>query len=208
VVPASRRITRWPVSSAPPPPKKKRGCLPIAAAVIGVLILIGIVAAVAGGGGDDEPERVGRAADEQEGGNEGQSSSDDGASQNFAVGDVVELGDFQLTVHGVTNPQPPGEFIQPAAGNRFVGVDLEVRNTTDEPQSFSILLAVEAQDEANRVYNVALGATEGAPPDGDLQPQSSKRGAVAFEVPDAVTSLRLNFNPEVFGTGQATVQLF
>ena len=125
------------------------------------------------------------------------------------MGDVVRLGDFTVVVHGVKDPvTSTNQFLRPEAGNRWVAVDLEVTNTSDEPETFSALLGLEIQDSENRVFdlNVMSGVQPG-PPDGELAPGGARRGTAVFEVPTTATGLRLLFKGEIFGAGQVIVVL-
>lgn len=152
-----------------------------------------------------EPTKVGEAG-EPTGTAE---ASQDAAPKVFAVGDVIEAGKFQLIVHSVKNPLPPNsEFLEPKAGNRFVGIDLEVKNTSNEEQNFSILLGAEVQDAKNQSYRLALTDHEPAAPDGGIPAGSGKRGLLVVEIPDseAAAGLKLLFKSDLLGK-TAVVQL-
>jgi hypothetical protein len=129
------------------------------------------------------------------------------APGNFAVGDLVALGNLQVRVHEVRDPLEPTEFMPPAEGSRYVGVDMEVTNTAAEPELFSYLMSVELQDSQNITYSPTFTDHQPSPPDGELAPGNARRGLVVFEVPQSATELRLNFDGSVFGTGQVTVDL-
>lgn len=127
----------------------------------------------------------------------------------FAIGDLVELGDWQVRVHGVTDPvQSTNEFVTPAPGNRWVGVDVEVTNTGTDPQVVSSLMCFEVVDDQNRNYSMALTAEAGStPPDGEVAAGEARRGTVTYEVPADAAGLRLTFKCDLFSTGSATIAL-
>ncbi|MBK7218296.1 MAG: DUF4352 domain-containing protein [Candidatus Promineofilum sp.] len=75
----------------------------------------------------------------------------------LAVGDVIEIGDLALTVHGVTFPAGD-EFNRPDEGQRFVVVDVAVENRTATAQNISSLLQMELKDATGQVYDLDLMA--------------------------------------------------
>ena len=153
---------------------------------------------------EDEPEKV----EATEGTARGQEEDEGGQPETFKVGDMVALGDYEVTVHGVQDPLPPqNQLVTVPPGDRYVGVDVEVTNTTDESKPFSGLLAFELQDAENRTYDPTFSGHQPAMPDGELAPNSGKRGLAVFQVPEVMSALRLNFDSSVFGTGTATVNL-
>jgi hypothetical protein len=146
-------------------------------------------------------------------GDGGEASGGAGAEgqQTFAVGDLVELGDWQVQVHGVTDPFTSSNgFSQPAPGNRFVSADVEVFNHSDAPAPVSSILCFELQDGTNAAYQLSpagFGPGTPAPPDGEVAPGAALRGTLAYELPAAATGLRIHFKCELFSTGSAVINL-
>lgn len=168
----------------------------------GALVIVVAAGAVIASGDDNKAEKVGG------NGETTAPSTSDGGSV-YAVGDEVKLGDWTVIVHGVTDPQPaPNQYLQPAAGTRWVGVDTEVKNLSDSPETVSSLVCLNVTDSMNRKYNVdiASGVTPG-PPDGEVAPGGALRGTAVFEVPADATGLKLNFKCDLLSTGTATIQL-
>lgn len=184
---------------APPRPRRHRPRLVAVAAVVGALVL------ATASTEDDEPARV----DETGGTSE---SADAGAGAQppvFAVGDLVELGDWRVRVHGVTDPvQSTNPVITPAPGNRWVAADVEVTNAGTEPQAVSSLVCFEVADDRNRSYTLAITAEAGSsPPDGEVAAGAARRGTLTYEVPADAAGLRLTFKCDLFSTGSATIAL-
>ena len=130
-------------------------------------------------------------------------------TETFAIGDVIEIGDLGLTVHGVTFPAGD-EFSQPNEGNRFVVVDVAVENRTDTTQNISSLLQMELKDATGQTYDVDLMApvaSGGSSPDGELAPGETLRGQVGFQVPSDATGLVFVFDGDIFGAGKVFVAL-
>lgn len=165
-----------------------------------VLIGAALFATVASG-----EENTAKPAD---GGSEDGGSDSGGEAQTFGVGEAVALGDWELIVHGVTDPVPPGEFMTPSEGNRWVGVDVEVTNNSDGPETVSSLACFEMQDAENKSYNMTIGADQAAsPPDGEVDAGGSRRGTITYEVPAAATGLTLRFKCDLFSSGSAVINL-
>lgn len=197
---AEQAAPQPPAGSAPAeharPPRRSR-----LLAVVAVLGALGVAAASTD---ENEPARV------DEGG-----AGEDGATTEaeqpevFAVGDIVQLGDWQVRVHGVTDPvESTNPVITPAPGNRWVAVDVEVTNTGSEPQVVSSLVCFEIVDDQNRSYSLTITAEGGSsPPDGEVAAGASRRGILTYEVPADAAGLRLTFQCELFSTGSATIAL-
>lgn len=131
------------------------------------------------------------------------------AVETFAVGDVIQIGDLGLTVHGVTFPTGD-EFNQPEEGQRFVIVDVAVDNRTETAQNISSMLQMQLKDATGQVYDVDLMAqvaSGGASPDGELAPGETLRGQVGFQTPIQATGLVFVFDGDIFGAGKVFVAL-
>jgi len=153
---------------------------------------------------ENEPERVDDAGATSDG-----AAGEGDQPDVFAVGDLVELGDWQVRVHGVTDPvQSSNPIITPAPGNRWVAADVEVTNTGTEPQTVSSLVCFEVADDQNRSYTLAITAEAGSsPPDGEVAAGAARRGTLTYEVPADAAGLRLTFKCDLFSTGSATIAL-
>lgn len=126
----------------------------------------------------------------------------------FAVGDLVELGDWQVQVHEVTDPLvSSNQYLSPAAGQRWVAVDAEVFNQGDDVQTVSSMLCFEVQDATNRSHAMTITGESMQPPDGEVAPGASRRGTIVYEVPVDATGLRLQFKCDLLSTGSATINL-
>jgi hypothetical protein len=128
------------------------------------------------------------------------------AAQTFAVGDEVKLGDWTVTVNGVTDPyQSTNEFNKP--DGRFVAVDTTVKNNSGQPAQVSSLLCFELRDATGQSYNQALVIDGPASPDGEIDPGGVLRGTVFYDVPTTASGLQLRFKCDLFSSGSATINL-
>src|SRR5262245_9024735 len=121
-----------------------------------------------------------------------------------AVGASAVTGPFEVTLLTVEDPVvATDEFLAPEPGNRFVGVELDVRNTSSASESFSSLLSAEIVDDQGQTWSTSLFAVSGRSSiDGDIRSGESCRGWIGFEVPEASTGLRLFVEGDVFGGGE------
>ena len=129
--------------------------------------------------------------------------------ETFNVGDIVEIGDFTITVNGVSSPAGD-DFSKPDEGNKFVVVDVTVENKTTEPAAISSMLQMSLKDQTGQTYDVdifASAASGGSTPDGELAPGEKMRGQVGYQVPVDATGLVFVFDADVFGAGKVFVAL-
>jgi hypothetical protein len=189
-------------TSAPPPRHRRRRRVLAVAAVVGALVL------ATASTEENEPSRVDDAGATSEAGGDG-TAGEDAAPDAFAVGDLVELGDWRVQVHGITDPvESTSEFLTPSPGNRWVAADVEVTNTGTEPQTVSSIACFEIADDQNRSYTMTITADPGSvPPDGEVAAGSARRGTLTYEVPAEAAGLRLSFKCDLLSTGSATIAL-
>jgi hypothetical protein len=181
------------------------GRKPIKKILIGALALLGMVAVIASTE-EEQAERVeaGAADGEQVADTDG---AEAGEPEQFGVGELVRLGDYEVIVHEVTDGLPPGQFIQPAEGSRYVAVDTEVTNNSDEAETVSTIMMFEVQDESNRSYNIALTDHDVPSLDGEVPAGQSRRGTMVFEVPGDAGALQLSFTGGFWSRGTAQIRL-
>jgi len=167
-----------------------------------VAVALVSIVALAASAGSNEATKVGESSS---GASESNSESSSG-TETFGVGDTVALGDWTVTVNGVTDPfTSPNQFDAPQG--RYVAVDTTVANNSDTPATVSSLLCFELRDSTGRTYNQALVAGGGAAPDGEVDPGGVLRGDLYYDVPADVTGLRLRFKCDLFSSGSAVINL-
>ena len=159
------------------------------------VLLVAVVASV--GSNHEEAEKTGEAQNPTAG-----TAAPSTAPEVFKVGDIVKLGDLEVIVRGVRNPLPSqNQFIKPKPGNRYVGVDMEVRNPGSEEEAFSILAGAEVQDAQNQTFSYAFTDHEPKAPDGAIPPRGARRGLFVVEMPNASAGpgMKLLFKSDFFG---------
>jgi hypothetical protein len=159
--------------------------------VLGAIAVVIAIATLADGDQDGETSGDTPAAGETEGGQD-----------VYAIGQTARTGDFDVTLHQVQDPfAPTNEFETPQAGNRFVAVEVEVRNTGSERAPMSTLLGAELTDSMSRPWNVALAGTDLPQLDGEVGPGEARRGWIVFEVAQDATELRLRIKGNLTAAG-------
>lgn len=125
-----------------------------------------------------------------------------GEGTEFAVGEPAEVGDWTITVESVSTIEG-NQFIEPEAGNQFLGVELTVENAGSDPvRVLRMLSQIQIETEDGETYDVSLtattvAATEGqALPQAQIEPGEEVTGMVGFEVPEDATQLTLVIEPD------------
>ena len=122
----------------------------------------------------------------------------------YKLGDTATTSGFAVTVYAVKDPQPGADaFSAPTAGNHFVSVDVQVKNSGSNQQAFSSLIGFHLLDSLNRQYDedlVGAGLTPAAP-DGQIAGGQSIRGFVVFQVPNGTIGLKLRVQGSVTAAG-------
>lgn len=122
------------------------------------------------------------------------------------VGDVVKLGDAEVTVHAFKDPFEAGNLPGKLPGTRYVMVDAEVRNRASAPRVLSAFSQFELKDSEGETYEPI--ALPGQPAVGGVaEPGAARRGVVAFQIPESAKGLQVVFNNLLYGGGTASIYL-
>ncbi len=137
------------------------------------------------------------------------------ADESYALGEPIEAAGFRLVVTATYEPwelpRPPSCddpenvpefvcFVTPSEGSRFVGVDLEVTNTSDEVQHF-VPVFLSVKDRAGHSWGLSSAPDLADLPTfdgGNIDPGSTRTGLLVFEVPADQTGLLLVWEPDPF----------
>jgi hypothetical protein len=171
--------------------KKKRRWPWVLLAVI-VLFVIG---AAINGTAEEEPGEQPDASNSQPAAAAADSSAEAPAADSsgpLTVGSTDNTSGFDVTLLQVVDPwTSTNQFESPDAGNRFLAVELNMVNTTDEIRPFSTLLGLEIIDSLGQRWNPAFAGFDLPQLGGDVAPGENIRGWQVFEVPADATGLRL-----------------
>lgn len=175
--------------------------------VLGVAVLL-VIIIVASSSGGDGPKKVDNAS---ESGN-GSSKSDDtaGTKNNpIKVGETVELAGTRYTVKKAVTASSVGGQYGTKADGVFVVVTLTIENMKDETKTFSDSAAKlvtsdgkeYATDDDGSIYSDKPLILE------DMQPELPKTGVLVFDVPPAKAPAAELKVSDLFGSGDAYVNL-
>jgi hypothetical protein len=125
----------------------------------------------------------------------------------FAVGEPAQAGMWVVTVHAVHDPQPAGQYDRPDAGNRYVGLDVDVKNAGGKSDRFSTLAQLELRDSENQVFKATFTTVKPESPEGEVEPGGARRGIAVFEIPAAAHGLSLRVEGDFLGGDVVVVDL-
>jgi hypothetical protein len=124
------------------------------------------------------------------------------ASAHFKVGDVVKVGDWQVTVNSVKTSNG-SEFIKPTKG-QFLLLDVSVVNTSSTEQDISSLLNFKLMDSTGISYTETItGDNTPNPPDGKVEAGAPSRGTFTYDVPTSMKAYTFLFEPDITATGES-----
>ncbi len=130
---------------------------------------------------------------------QGQSGSIDGeAEETFAIGDLIKLNDWEISIDGVEFKEEistsPYLAFTPDEGNVYAEVAITVKNTGKESETFLPTISLENTKikilyDGDYEYSASrLIGYEDDLHDKQLNPLTSVTGCIAFEVPSEVSS--------------------
>nr|WP_286672881.1 DUF4352 domain-containing protein [Anaeromonas gelatinilytica] len=136
---------------------------------------------------------------------EKETDSEEDSSQEKSIltlGKTIEMGDLSFVARSA-QWKNGDEFSSPDEGEKWLAVDVEIINNSDESTSISSLLMFSLYDDENYSTEIAPFADTRGSLDGELGVGRSMAGEIAFEVPESSESFEFVFEPELFGFGQA-----
>ncbi|RJR28926.1 DUF4352 domain-containing protein [Candidatus Microgenomates bacterium] len=153
------------------------------------------------GSGTSKPERVGNSGTTDEA-----RETSAPKTEIFALGDTVNLDGKAVTVNEVKSYASKNQFLAPKQGNKFVAVDVTLKNNGDEAYSYNVL---EFSLQDNKDYSYTNAATDIEPyiTVGAIQPGQSVRGFIAFEIPKENEPVKIVYTPDFWGTSQVIIEL-
>ena len=159
--------------------------------LLGLLVVVGVVGAIGSVTSPDD-------------------EADDAAEPNslpieaaiLGVGGTDDTADLDVTLASVQNPfVSTNQFERPADGRKFVAVELDVVNKSDETETFSTLMLLEIVDSLGQHWNVAFAGVDLPQLDGEIPAGSNRRGWAVFEVPNESTGLQLHVKGSLTAKG-------
>lgn len=170
--------------------------------LVGVIVLVMLIIIVSAAGGNDEPVKVGE--------NTTPVTTTEIVSQadknTFAVGEIAELRDVQVSLVGVTE-STGSSFNTPNEGNVFVLCEFEITNNSKEEVAVSSMLSFEAYcDDYTCAYSLSALMEKGNKNqlDGTVAAGKKLKGVIGYEVSENWNELEIHFTPD-FWSGKDIV---
>lgn len=172
--------------------------------VILVLFALGIIGSAVG---SSETKKVGNTTQTTSNtSNQGSQETPTPATQTYKIGDLVDLKGKTMAVNAVADYTSNNEFITPKRGNKFVTVDITLKNNSKDPYSYNAL-EFKLQDNQDYGYTMAMSDKEPSLSSDALQPGLTTRGFITFEIPEGNTPTKLVYTPGFWNLSQIIVDL-
>lgn len=163
-----------------------------------LLCLLGILALVIMACGDSSAN-AGTSVGTNGGSNQNTSSSN--SSKHFKVGDQVKVGDTFIATVNSFKTNPGDDIFKPKSGNKFVVVDVTLKNVGSTEQNISSLLQFTLKDATGQKYDETI-ISNVTPPDGKLAAGDIIKGQIAYEVAASQHDFTLAFEADIISSGQ------
>ena len=148
---------------------------------------VALVVVAACGNDDSESTKVGGPADP--------TTTLGRPAGTYQIGDVVKVGTAEVTVHSVKDPFDPGNpAVTAPPSTRFLALDAEVKNVSGDPQPFSGFAQFQMKDSTGKTFDAVPLPRSFPALGGETQPGTSRRGWVAFHIPQESQDLQVVFN--------------
>lgn len=168
--------------------------------VVSVIVLVLFVLLAIGSGETTEPEKVDKTSSEKT--TDEKTDEDNSSGELYSIGDTVKMGDLEFTLNSVRFDSG-SEFMKPKEDEKWVVVDVELKNNGEESESISSIIMFKMNDEENYSLDMAYGAETRGSLDGELGAGRTMKGEIAYSVSDDNESFEFIFEPNAFGFGQA-----
>lgn len=166
------------------------------------VIIVVVILAIGGAASnsDKEPKKV------DEGASETTANSSE-ENKTFKVGDTVAIDDREMTVTDVKRNYTP-KYLKPGEGKEYVLVKIEFSNKSDDTVSW-YSNEWKMEDSNGAIESSAVGANDESDilNYGELAAGGKKAGSIVFEVPKDDQNLKIHYQPQMFGSREAVIEL-
>lgn len=167
-----------------------------------VIVVIIIIAAIGGGGEEDTPKVADSKVPEtqEDKAKEVSVEPSESVQEFFNLGDTVETKKVKAIITSIEKSNG-NQFNNPADGNEFVLIDLEIENISDSEMAVSSLLSFDAYvDDVTINESISAQiAKEGTNTlDGTVAAGKKMKGTLGYEVPTGWTQIEIHFTPDVW----------
>jgi Domain of unknown function (DUF4352) len=123
------------------------------------------------------------------------------SNKHVKVGDQVKVGDTYIVTINSFKTNPGDDFFKPKSGNKFVVVDVTIKNVSSEERFCSSLLQFTLKDSTGQKYTETI-ISNVTPPDGKLAAGDVIRGQIAYEVAASQHNFTFAFEADIVSSGQ------
>jgi hypothetical protein len=150
---------------------------PILTSILGVIIFIMVIGAL--GGSSNSTNKVGETTSQSDSASEETKVQNDTSTKTYKLGELVDLDGKTVAVNAVEPYTSGNQFLLPKSGNKFVAVDITLKNNSQEPFRHNPL---EFKLHDNQDYGYSMAVSDKEPKIGTdaLQPGQTTRGFITF----------------------------
>lgn len=154
--------------------------------------------------GSAQGKKIGDAGEKTEASSTTEASKD----QAFKLNEIVQLGDYVITVTKAQNNVPaPDEFTSPEKGKKFVAIEVVYENKTSRPIDYNPL-DWQLIDGEGYSFDTDHNETKGVPLNsGTLNPGQKVKGWVNFSTTKESKDLKAQFTPSLISDNNVQIQL-
>jgi predicted small lipoprotein YifL len=136
-------------------------------------------------------------------------SSAETKTKSFRKGDVIQLGDYVITVTKIVDPAPAtDEFMKPDAGKKFVAIEVLYENRTSDKTLDYNPYDWKITDSESYTYDPdAIGGKSPTLEMGTINPGQKTRGWLNFQTPRDAQSFKAQFQPNWLSNENVLVEL-
>lgn len=125
----------------------------------------------------------------------------------FKKGEIVKMGDYQLTVTGVSK-YAGSEFEKPKKGNEYVIVEVKIENKGTEKIMYNAFDFKLANSKGQIQDSTFIMKDDDTRLDSaELAPNGTVEGTIAFEAPKGDKALQLQYQPSFWSEDAIKVDL-
>ncbi len=139
-------------------------------------------------------------------GTSGNNQSSSSSGKHFKVGDQVKVGDTFIVTVNSFKTNPGDDIFKPKSGNKFVVVDVTLKNVGSSEQDISSLLQFTLKDATGQKYDETI-ISNVTPPDGKLAAGDIIKGQIAYEVAASQHDFTFAFEADIISSGQTVWDL-
>jgi hypothetical protein len=131
-----------------------------------------------------------------------QTNNDTKKQEHFKVGEQIKIGDrFVVTVNSFKIGKSDNIYIKPKDGDKYVIVDVTIKNTLNDEQAVSSLMMFDLKDDEGQKYTETF-LTGATPPDGKIAANDMLKGQLVYEVPTDKNRFTFSFIADWLSSGQ------